>query len=698
MFLFCIFILLFNVNSIINKKNDAFDFININLYWLIPISFAFGIAGFINNYFGILKKIIDKSKSFDLGKKSNDREAFLLDQRNSLGNDKEFNKVVKLNSSNPGIVVRWNKKNNHFNWWTMEESHIKVLGTTGSFKSWFFILSNIYRNLNDPNLINRPNMVIIDPKGELYDNSVYMNKKNNNYNLVRLDLTNPKKSIKWNPLSQIWDLYHSKNIDEQNLAHNKIQDFFKSIPLLDESSSSDPIWPTGARNLLTGILLFMMEYHKCVDNEKFNKDYFNLINLYKLASDIKEFGNMIDTYATSIDEKGNLVFPTIFDIRSSIASILDAADGTKMSYQSNAVNAIAQLISSKTMWEILCKNEVDFHSMFGKTDKPTAFYITYPDDQPAIFPLVSIVVSQAYQAALEVARKNKMAGFGEKLDRTLQLFIDEFGILPKLPNFENWINIARSRNIAIVVAYQSEEQLNLQYQKERKVIEDGFRASLLLSTSSLETAKKYSDIIGQVDVSKESKSFDKKENKHTSSSVSIQKENIISATEIMNMDSTKYLLVMNNSKPSILNKSFVFKEVPKDELAPKSNNNPFNYDDSMTRRIRNNNQIYISDEIRRFVEENIVFDFRTKTQEVEKIRKEMHKQIREKQIANQAKEDKKSKQKEYFKNKNPNNNSNNQPLWKADLPTTKSNTKGPNIKNAAKVSLEQQIYDDEGGE
>lgn len=228
--------------------------------------------------------------------------------------------------------------------------------------------------------------------------------------------------------------------------------------------------------------------------------------------------------------------------------------------------------------------------MFEKTNKkPFAFFITYADDQPSTHPLVSIIVSQAYQAAIDIARLNKQKGKGEKLDRKLQFFIDEFGVLPKIHQFENWVNIARSRNIQIVIAYQSEDQLNISYNKNRKVIEDGFTASLLLSTANWETAEKFSKMIGITSKIQESKSYSKKSSKEFSRNVSYQKERLISPEEIMQLSRMQYLLILNNQKPSILNKSLVFVEMA-DEL-------------------NENNKILNQKEGNKFNESEIIFDF-----------------------------------------------------------------------------------------
>lgn len=69
-------------------------------------------------------------------------------------------------------------------------------------------------------------------------------------------------------------------------------------------------------------------------------------------------------------------------------------------------------------------------------------------------------------------------------------------------------------------------------------------------------------MIGQIEKEKESKTTsENKDNKFSSKSISLQKEKIISPEEIIQLDKSKYILIMNNQKPSILNKSLFYKEM-----------------------------------------------------------------------------------------------------------------------------------------
>ena len=560
--LFNLIIALFNLRSVLDNWNIIFDFVTSNLYWSMPSSSALAVISFIVNYYSVsLNKIKQWFDNFFGETKNQNNKLFLVDQRQNNASLSQFKKVVEHNSEKPGIVLYWNKQNKKYNWYTLPELHARVLGTTGSFKTQFFVLGNIYRNFCDPNLKERPNMLIIDPKGELYENAVHFNQKEQHYQLLQLDFTNPEISDSWNPLMQIWKCFYSDDPKRRIETTEKIQDFVKSIPQLDERNQMQKIWPLGASDYLMAILQFMLEYSKF--DAKFQKQHFNIINMNRLAASIDDFEKILNWWAEKVDENGNLVSHKMKKIRENISYVLDVADETRNSFFASLKSAINQYQSNENLWKILCDQGLDFNYLLSdNAQQPFAFFITYPDEKLAVFPFVTLAISQFYQAAIETARENKKKNKSEKLNRCLQMFIDEFGVLPQINNFDNWINIARSRNIQITVAYQSEEQLNVTYGKAKEVIEDGFSASLLLASANLATAEKFSKMVGITHRDYESKSYSKKDqNSEISRSVSKQSERIISAEEIQQLHKTKYLLLLNNQKASILNKSLVFQEM-----------------------------------------------------------------------------------------------------------------------------------------
>ncbi|MEI2462177.1 type IV secretory system conjugative DNA transfer family protein [Mycoplasmopsis felis] len=86
-------------------------------------------------------------------------------------------------------------------------------------------------------------------------------------------------------------------------------------------------------------------------------------------------------------------------------------------------------------------------------------FIHYSDENTANHKLVSMLVDEIYQTAIEQAKSNKKNLGYEKLERRLLFFLEEFGNLPKIPNLENKLAINRSRNILFNLVVQDMNQL-----------------------------------------------------------------------------------------------------------------------------------------------------------------------------------------------------------------------------------------------
>ena len=95
-------------------------------------------------------------------------------------------------------------------------------------------------------------MILTDPKGELYEESVAMLTAKG-YNIVILNLRSPEKGNAWNPLTLPYQLY-KEGSDKANelladLAYN----------LLHEEKTDDPFWQNTAADYFTALALGLFE-------------------------------------------------------------------------------------------------------------------------------------------------------------------------------------------------------------------------------------------------------------------------------------------------------------------------------------------------------------------------------------------------------------------------------------------------------
>jgi type IV secretion system protein VirD4 len=242
----------------------------------------------------------------------------------------EFDKLK--NKAVDGVVIKAEQVKSKLKVNLSKPTHTLVIGTTGSGKTTMYVTPSIQLLSSTK---SKPSMVISDPKGELYDlHSEHL--KNMGYDVKVIDLREPDKSSKWNPLDRAWDMWQrahnlqkevkiykdvkpkdvNKNLkiirskdykevwyefnrtaypDKETLrqdakalksklkteAINDIDDI--SITLAPVGNQQDPMWVQGAQDFIKAVLIAMLE-DSLIPETGMTKDKFNFYNLEKIAS------------------------------------------------------------------------------------------------------------------------------------------------------------------------------------------------------------------------------------------------------------------------------------------------------------------------------------------------------------------------------------------------------------------------------
>jgi len=143
---------------------------------------------------------------------------------------------------------------------------------------------------------------------------------------------------------------------------------------------------------------------------------------------------------------------------------------------------------------LTCNNDLNLSDFITK---PTALFIVVPDENHNFYVFISLLISQIYKFLTNVASKTASG----KLDCPIYFLCDEFGNIPAIPNIEGMITIARSRNIFFQLIIQELKQLENKYNKAiADIIFANCNLHIFLQTMNLETARYYSDIIGDATV------------------------------------------------------------------------------------------------------------------------------------------------------------------------------------------------------
>ena len=493
-----------------------------------------------------------------------------------------YNTLSSLKScTKDGILVRAEEKGSNMEVNFVEPIHTLVVGTTSSGKTWRYVVPTLQLMSSTA---AKPSFVITDPKGELYDNC--SNKlRSEGYDVKVLDLRNPSESMQWNPLSYPYQMYHrSFNLDrevkvhppgsnprnynliiQRNFDHNSSTWFeFNGVAYADREvmendmkvisnklkddtystlgdicttlapieSAKDPSWEKTARRLIHGVMLAMLE-DSLIPELGLTEEKYNLYNVYKICN-TTDSGR--DTFAT--------LKKYLFEYRDKFSKVPDLAsqalqnaDTTSKNYM-GFVSGMVSLFSDSGISFMVSHTEVDFTDV---DEKPTAIFLIIPDEIRVRYPLAILFVNQLYKRLVDKAQDR-----GGKLKRHVYFVLDEFGNMPKFPEFGSSMAVGRSRGIYFILCVQSYSQLYQNYgQDEGKIIKDNCPIQVYVASEDMTTNKEFSELLGKktIVITSENKSTgaDGKESKSTSKQV--QSRPIAYPEELMTFRDSEQLII-----------------------------------------------------------------------------------------------------------------------------------------------------------
>ena len=509
----------------------------------------------------------DTGKAEDKVKDAKGRETTQFFNRDFL-TDEDLKKIEGFNyntlssiqnSKKDGILIRAEEKHNKMEINFVTPIHTLVVGTTSSGKTSRFVVPSLQLMSMTA---AKPSFVITDPKGELYDKCC--NKFiEEGYDVKIINLRDPFSSVQWNPLSYPYDMYQRSyhlekevkvhppgdNPKQYNLIIQRPFDYMQttwfefnnfayadkdklendmrvtSRELQDKTftalndicstlapieSTKDPSWERTAQKLIQSVMLAMLEDSR-IPELGMTREKYNLYNVYKICN-MTDSGR--DTYAT--------LKKYLFDYRSKFSKVHDLASTALNNAESTTKNYMG-FVSSKTalfsdtgISFLTAHTEIDFVNM---DEKPTAIFLIIPDEIRTRYPLAILFVTQLYKKLVDKAQS-----IGGELKRHVYFMLDEFGNMPKFPEFGSIMTVGRSRGIFFELCVQSYSQLYQVYgQDEGKIIKDNCPIQVYIASEDTTTNKEFSELLGKKTIvetnENKSKGPDGKESTSTSSVV-----------------------------------------------------------------------------------------------------------------------------------------------------------------------------------
>ncbi len=371
-----------------------------------------------------------------------------------------------MTGSGPVVYVENGRK-----YFDDSESHIAVIGRTGKGKSQCCSLPYM-REI----LMKGESLIMLDPKGEGYRrNACYIP---DNYQVFCIDFRNPRKSpTRWNPLSTPYQLFCSKDPDDNDIASSMLSELWKGV--YPYGGFSDRFWTDSAANYAKGLTYGLFETA--------GKDHINLDSVAVMMekSEIRLGGeNLLKTFYADL--------PPDSLAKRNLATYVSGPNETRGSIHSVAASGLEVFSRSKGLMEMLSEDTLNIMEI--DVNRPFVLIIIIPDETDVYDTLSGLLVSQVSQHLIRVAQE-----MGGRLPIRVNIILEELGSVGRsIPSLPNLMVAGRSRNIRLMLVLQSNAQLVDVYGTSKaETINSCIGITIGFSTNSWETLTEWAQRCGE---------------------------------------------------------------------------------------------------------------------------------------------------------------------------------------------------------
>ncbi len=446
---------------------------------------------------------------------------------------KEFDKLFDAHTENDKVTSNWvthtsiDKKGLINYSLAKEPGHALVIGSTGSGKTALLLNPTIQLLARTT---DQPSMVLSDPKGELYNTHSKMLSQQG-YEVLALNLRDISQSSKWNPLAKIWDLWFVEGTkyeiaSSREMALNYLSELASSIFV---PKGKDSFWDEGANTIFRFFVVALLE--KADEDKDITKEHLNITNIAAnihetTYDDLKDFLDELPRQSKAITIGGK----NIRGAENTVNGLFQTCVTTLQIYN----DPIIKRVTSSTTLKI-------------DITKPQAIFIIVPDESKAKYPFISLFVAEFYKELIAMASALPTS----KLPRRFYFLLDEFGNVPKIPSMDSMITVARSRNIFFMLLLQDYSQLKENYGPNiANTIISNCMYEFFLLTADVETANKFSQKLGEREITTTSRSSSAGgRGSSSSSSESERTRKLIHPDELMRLQMGEFVLSMQRQMP-----------------------------------------------------------------------------------------------------------------------------------------------------
>ena len=423
-----------------------------------------------------------------------------------------------------------------------DDVHTLMIGAAGCGKTAYWLYPNL-----EYACAAGMSFLTTDTKGDLYRNYGNIAKQYYGYDVAIIDLRNPTKSDGNNLLhlvNKYMDEYkaHPENIALKAKAEKYAKIIGKTLIFSDGDAASygqNAFFYDAAEGLITSVILLIAEFAP--------PEQRHIVSVFKLIQDLlAPSGIKGKNQFQLLMEK----LPPDHKTRWFAGAALNTSEQAMASIMSTAMSRLNAFLDSE-LEQILCFDTAIDAEKFCSSK--CAIFIVLPEENPATYFMVSLLLQQLYREILTVADEQ-----GGTLKDRVMFYMDEFGTLPAISSAEMMYSASRSRKLSLVSIIQSYKQLEKNYGSEgADIIKDNCQVTIaggFAPTSG--TADEISKSLGSRTVMTGSVSRSKND---PSQSLQMTERPLMTADELKSMKKGNFIVMKTGTHPFISKLKLFFK-------------------------------------------------------------------------------------------------------------------------------------------
>lgn len=351
-------------------------------------------------------------------------------------------------SKDAGIVIGFErKKGTPMCRLDCSDSHTLAISTTGGGKTTFFLYPNI-----EYTLACGCSFVCTDSKGDVFRDYAGIARDCYGFTPYVFDLRFPLCSDKYNLIhlvNKYIALYQESGKPEYLARAEKYAKITaRSIVHTKgfDGGGQNAFFYDSAEGLIASVILLVSEF--CPKEER------HIVSVFKIILELLEKDSDSENKETYF-HKLMRQLPPEHKAKWLAGAALAAPDESMASVISTAISRLLSFIDSEIEQLMCFDNGLDTEKLC--TEK-SAVFIVFPEADKSKQFLVPLIIKQLYDECIEFANHH-----GNRLDRRMYFFLDEYGTMPAFPDAEAMFSAGRSRNILQVPIIQSLSQLEENY-------------------------------------------------------------------------------------------------------------------------------------------------------------------------------------------------------------------------------------------